>query len=53
MNQADKDHEQWMQDNAKWQYKRIIQAKESGQQYYIDETGYVIIEKGKDESEPV
>jgi len=53
MNQADKDAQQWMEANSKWQQKRLISAKESGQQYYIDETGYVIIEKGQDEPKQV
>jgi len=45
MNQIDKDHEQWMAANAKWQYERLIEAKESGKAHYVDETGYVVIEK--------
>ena len=52
MNQADKDAAQWMEANAKWQRDRMIYAKEEGKLYHIDETGYVIIEKEKDESAP-
>jgi len=49
MNQADKDAQKWMEANSKWQYQRMIEAKESGKLYHIDETGYVIIE---DKNEP-
>ena len=45
MNQNDKDAQKWMEANAKWQYRELIKAKESGWAHYIDETGYVIYEK--------
>ena len=47
MHKNDRDAEQWMAANAKWQYKRLIAVKESGAAHYVDETGYVIIEKEK------
>jgi len=49
MNQADKDAQKWMEANAKWQYKELIKAKESGDAYYIDKNGYVNIEDKKNE----
>jgi hypothetical protein len=53
MNQADKDAQKWMEAHSRWQYKKLVEAKETGQQYYIDGTGCVIVEKGKDEPEQV
>ena len=50
MNQADKDAEKWMQDNYKWQQRKLIEAKETGQSYYINQHGDVVLEKEKDES---
>lgn len=49
MNQNDRDAAKWMEANAKWQQRRMYEAKETGAEYYIDETGYVIIKKEKDE----
>ena len=51
MNQADKDAQKWMEANSKWQYRRWIEATESGKPYHIDQNGDVIIEKEKDESQ--
>jgi hypothetical protein len=50
MNQADKDAEKWMEANAKWQYRDLIKAKETGQPHYINQHGDVVIEEKKDES---
>jgi len=47
MNQADKDAQQWMEANAKWQQRELYKAKETGQPYYISQHGDVIIEKEK------
>jgi hypothetical protein len=49
MNQADKDAQKWMEANSKWQYRELIKAKETGQPYYINQHGTVIIEKDKNE----
>ena len=49
MNQADKDARQWEEANRKWQYRNLIEAKESGQPYYINQHGEVVIEEKKDE----
>ena len=52
MNQADKDAEKWMEDRSKWQYRRLIEAKERGFTHYINDHGDVVIlpnEKEKDE----
>ena len=49
MNQADRDAEKWMTDNAKWQERNLYRAKETGDAYYIDQNGDVIIEKEKKE----
>lgn len=45
MNQADRDAEKWMQANAKYQYKELIRAKESGDLHHINAFGEVVIEK--------
>ena len=52
MNQADRDAEQWMRDNAKWQYRKWIEATETGAPYHIDNNGDVIIEKEKKVEQP-
>jgi hypothetical protein len=52
MNQADKDAEKWMRDNAKWQERNLYRAKETGDAYYIDQHGDVIIEKEKKVEQP-
>ena len=49
MNQADRDAEQWMRENAKWQYRNWVNATETGTPYYIDNNGYVITETKKEE----
>jgi hypothetical protein len=49
MNQADKDAEQWMEMNQKAQYRELIRAKESGDPYYINQHGDVVIEDKKEE----
>ncbi len=43
MNQADKDAEKWMEDRSKWQYRKLIEAKERGFTHYIDQHGDVVI----------
>ena len=50
MNQADKDARQWEEANRKWQERNLIEAKESGQPYYINQHGDVVIEKDKNET---
>jgi hypothetical protein len=45
MNQADKDAEKWMEMNQKAQYREWIKATESGEPYYINQHGDVVIEK--------
>lgn len=45
MNQADRDAEKWMQAHAKYQYKELIRAKESGDLHHINALGEVVIEK--------
>jgi hypothetical protein len=47
MTQADRDAERWMQDNAKWQQRNLYRAKETGDPYYINAHGDVVIEKPK------
>ena len=47
MNQADKDAAKWMEANAKWQYRDLITAKETGAPHYINQHGDVVIEKEK------
>lgn len=43
MNQAERDAERWMQNHAKWQQREIYRAKETGDAYYINEYGDVIV----------
>lgn len=51
MNQADRDHEQWLKKHQENEYRRWIQATETGTPYYIDQHGDVIMEdKKKEES---
>jgi hypothetical protein len=47
MNQADKDAQKWMEANAKWQERELYKAKETGNSYYINQHGDVVIEKDK------
>ena len=47
MNQADKDAAKWMEANAKWQERELYKAKETGNPYYINQHGDVVIEKEK------
>jgi hypothetical protein len=47
MNQADKDAQKWMEANAKWQQRELYKAKETGNAYYINQHGDVVIEKDK------
>ena len=42
MNQADKDAQQWMEANQKWQQRRLIEAKERGFTHYINQHGDVV-----------
>ena len=51
MTQADRDAERWMQDNAKWQQRNLYRAKETGDNYYINQHGDVVIEKPKAKTE--
>ena len=51
MTQADRDAERWMQDNAKWQQRNLYRAKETGDAYFINGFGEVVIEKPKKEDE--
>jgi hypothetical protein len=51
MTQADRDAERWMRDNAKWQERNLYRAKETGDAYFIDQFGDVVIEKPKKEGE--
>ena len=44
MSQADRDAEKWMEANRKWQERQLYRAKETGEAYYINELGQVIIE---------
>ena len=51
MNQADKDAQQWMEANQKWQQRRLIEAKERGFTHYINQHGDVVVydpEQAKD-----
>jgi len=50
MNQADKDARQWEEANRRWQERNLIEAKESGKPYYINQHGDVVIEKDKNET---
>jgi hypothetical protein len=51
MSQADKDAEKWMQDNAKWQKRKLIEAKERGFTHWINQHGDVVAVK-EDKNEP-
>jgi len=48
MNQADKDAQQWMEANAKWQQRELYKAKETGQLHYISQHGDVVMYNPKD-----
>jgi hypothetical protein len=49
MNQADKDAEKWMKMNQEAQYRRWIQATETGTPYFINQHGDVVMENEKKE----
>ena len=49
MGDAERDAQKWIEANRKWQERNLYRAKETGEQYYIDNTGTVIIEKPKKE----
>lgn len=51
MSQADRDAEKWMQDNARWQQRRLIEAKERGDLHYINQHGDVITVKEEKKNE--
>lgn len=55
MNQADRDAAKWMEAAAKWREREIYRAKETGDAYYINEYGDVIVKnhehKAKNEGE--
>jgi hypothetical protein len=42
MNQADKDAAKWMESNAKWQQRRLVEAKERGFTHFINQYGDVV-----------
>ena len=50
MNQADKDAQKWMENNARVQTRNLIKAKELGDLYYINAQGDVIVH---DPSKPI
>ena len=43
MSKADDDAAKWMEANSKWQQRNLIKAKESGDAYYINANGDVVI----------
>ena len=48
MSKADDDAAKWMEANSKWQQRNLIKAKESGDAYYINANGDVVItQEGK------
>jgi len=48
MSKADDDAAKWMEANSKWQARNLIKAKESGDAYYINANGDVVIpQEGK------
>lgn len=49
MNQADRDAEKWMQVHLKNQERELYQAKETGDNYFINGFGEVVTEKPKEE----
>jgi predicted ATPase len=55
MNQADRDAEQYMEAAARWRERMIYRAKETGEAYYVNQFGEVIIQnqqhKAKNEGE--
>lgn len=50
MSKADDDAQKWMEANSKWQYRKWIEATESGDPYYINRHGDVVIEEKKEDS---
>lgn len=47
MSNAERDAQKWIEANRKWQERNLYRAKETGDPYYIDQYGQVIIEKPK------
>ena len=48
MNQADRDAEKWMQAHLRNQERALYQAKETGENYFINGFGEVVTEKPKE-----
>lgn len=51
MSNAERDHEKWLEANRKWQERNLYRAKETGDAYYINESGQVIIQTKKEEKQ--
>jgi hypothetical protein len=49
MNKADRDAEKWIQANQQHQQRELYKAKETGENYFINQFGEVITEKNKEE----
>jgi hypothetical protein len=49
MNQADKDAERWLEDRTQLQQRKLIEAKECGYAYYINQHGDVVVLPEKEE----
>jgi hypothetical protein len=49
MSQADRDAEKWMQVHLRNQERELYRAKETGDDYFINQFGEVVTEKPKTE----
>ena len=49
MGDAERDAQKWIEANRKWQERNLYRAKETGEPYFINEFGEVVIEKPKKE----
>ena len=49
MSQADRDAEKWMQAHLRNQERELYRAKETGENYHINQFGEVVTEKNKAE----
>ena len=49
MNKADRDAEIWMRMHQQNQQRELYKAKETGENYFINQFGEVVTEKNKEE----
>jgi hypothetical protein len=49
MSQADRDAQKWLEMHQRYQERELYKAKESGENYFINQYGEVVTEKTEEE----